>query len=95
MLFVAVIVCCYYCLLLFVVLYIIICCCVVVVVVVVCCFCFCYQFCYGMILLFPAPFNRCYSIVEGKFFKDVNLIDVPKAENPKWQNISLANTGKN
>ena len=43
----------------------------------------------------PAPFNRCYSIVEGKFVKDVNLIDVPKAENPKWQNISLANTGKN
>ena len=47
------------------------------------------------ILLFPAPFNRCYSTVEGKFVKDVNLIDVPKAENPRWQSISLANTGRN
>jgi hypothetical protein len=47
------------------------------------------------ISLFPAPFNRCYSIVEGKFVKDVNLIDVPKAENPKWQSVSLANTGRN
>ncbi|XP_028400510.1 probable E3 ubiquitin-protein ligase HECTD4 [Dendronephthya gigantea] len=43
--------------------------------------------------LCKAPFNRCYSIVEGKFVKDVNLIDVPKADNPKWQSVSLANTG--
>lgn len=27
--------------------------------------------------------------------KDVNLIDVVKAENPKWQSVSLANTGRN
>ena len=67
--------------------------------VVCCCVSVCCPFCHMdiqlLILLFSAPFNRCYSIMEGKFVKDVNLIDVSKAENPKWQTISLANTGKN
>lgn len=47
-------------------------------------------FCYVLL----APFNRCFSVMDGRFVDDVNLIDVPKAENPKWQNISLMNTGK-
>lgn len=49
-------------------------------------------------IVFPvtlAPFNRCYSVADGTFVKDVNLIDVVKAENPKWQSVSLANTGRN
>jgi hypothetical protein len=46
-------------------------------------------------MLSLAPFNRCYSVVDGKFVKDVDLIDVSKTENPKWQSVSLANTGRN
>lgn len=40
-----------------------------------------------------APFNRCYSIVDGKFVRDDNLIDIATAENPRWQSVSLASTG--
>ena len=40
-----------------------------------------------------APFNRCFSVMDGKFVRDDNLVDIPTAENPRWQSISLASTG--
>ena len=31
--------------------------------------------------------------MDGKFLRDDNLVDIPTAENPRWQSISLASTG--